>query len=169
MPNTAALTFVPTGRLVRGYAELLLKDIKPADFARQPNGVNCNHPAWCYGHLSVYPNAILEMIGRADLVKPNAKFKELFDNKTVCRDDPGAKIYPSMEEITSYFFERTDAALAAALEVDDAVLAKPNPTGLKDRLPTVGSMCDFMLGAHAMSHLGQISTWRRMMGLGSAM
>jgi hypothetical protein len=34
--------------------------------------------------------------------------------------------------------------------------------------PTVGGAVNFLCGGHNMMHLGQISTWRRAAGLGSA-
>jgi hypothetical protein len=34
-------------------------------------------------------------------------------------------------------------------------------------MPTVGAAVNFMLGGHLQMHLGQVSAWRRAMGLGS--
>ncbi len=170
MPNTAASTILPAAHRTRGYAEAILKGIQPKDFAREPKGIHTNHPAWVFGHLSTYPDWMLQIIGKPELAKPRDGFEALFANKTESKDDPAGTIYPAMETITAHYFERTDAILKALAETDDATLAQPNPSeGMKDRFPTVGSMINFMLGAHSMMHFGQISTWRRIMGLGSAM
>ncbi len=162
-------SILPTAKLTRGYAESILKNVKPADFARLPNGVQTNHPAWVYGHLSIYPDMLLEMLDRKDLAKPDARFNDLFGNGKPCKDDPSGSIYPAMEAITARYFERTDAAIKALAEADDARLTKALTDDWAKSFPTVGSRFDFLLGGHSMMHLGQISAWRRMMGLPSAM
>lgn len=166
-----ANAILPSARTTRGYAELLLKDIKPDQFARLANGVNSNHPAWVYGHLSIYPDFVLTMLGKPELAKPREGFDTLFGHKgDPMRDDPKGDIYPDMETITSYYFDRTDAVINALAETGDDQLQKPNPNdNMRDRFPTVASMADFMLGGHSMMHFGQVSMWRRVMGLGPCM
>jgi hypothetical protein len=39
---------------------------------------------------------------------------------------------------------------------------------MKQLFPTLGSVQTFYCGGHMMMHLGQMSAWRRMEGLGSA-
>ena len=167
---TIAEYIVPSALTSRAYAEAILKGVAPAQFARIPKGVHTNHPAWVYGHLSTYPDKLLPMIGRPELAKPREDFDPLFANKTEPKDDPNNTIYPPMDVITKHYFDRTDALINALRAAPDEALAKPNPmTQMADRFPTVGAMTDFMLGAHTMMHLGQISAWRRMMGLGPCM
>jgi hypothetical protein len=40
---------------------------------------------------------------------------------------------------------------------------------MSEMLPTLGAAMMFMCGSHLQMHLGQVSSWRRAMGLGSAM
>lgn len=165
-----AQSILPAARLTRGYAEKLLEGVSAERFARTPQGVRTNHPAWVYGHLSMYPDMMLGVIGRPDLAKPRLEWEPLFGHSSEMRDDPGGTIYPPMREVTSRYFERTDALLRALAETgDDALRAPSTFTPLVDRLPTAGALVDFMLGAHSMMHLGQVSAWRRMMGLGPCM
>lgn len=162
-----AHSILPGAKLVRGYAEGMLKDVKPSDFGRLARGVQSNHPAWVYGHLSVYPDRIAEMIGRKDLARPDERYTALFANKTESVDDPAGTIYPPMKEITDRFFTLTDAVMAAVAETPDEVMLRPiTGDSMADRLPTVGSRVVFLLQGHPMSHLGQVSAWRRFMGLG---
>jgi len=44
-----------------------------------------------------------------------------------------------------------------------------NPMGgrMSEMFPTMGSAVMFMCGSHMQMHLGQISAWRRVMGMGS--
>lgn len=164
---------LPSARTTRAYAERLLKDVQPAQFARLAKGVESNHPAWIFGHLSIYPDRVLEMLGRPELAKPREGFEKIFGagaSAEPMRDDPSGSIYPDMESITAYYFDRTDAVISALAETSDEQLQKPNPNErMADRFPTVGAMTDFMLGAHSMMHFGQLSTWRRIMGLGPCM
>lgn len=161
---------VPGARLVLGYSEALLKDVKAADFARFPKGIHTNHPAFVYGHLAVYPDRVLEMIGRTDLASPDQHYVDLFSAGKECLDDASGTIYPSMEAIVARFKSRHEAALAALTETTDEVLARANPNEkMRDRFPTIGAAAAFLFSGHMMIHLGQASAWRRIMGLGSAM
>jgi hypothetical protein len=166
---------VTSGAVTLRYAEGLLKDIKPAQFARYPSPggvvITTNHPAFVYGHLGLYAPRVLAMVGMASAGPANPDgFEALFANGKPCLDDPAGTIYPSMDVITAHFLAGTRAALAAMPKVDEAVLARANPAEgrFREMFPTIGSAANFMLGAHGMSHLGQVSAWRRCMGLGSA-
>jgi len=56
-------------------------------------------------------------------------------------------------------------------EVPDEVFAEPNPLEgrIAEFLPTIGIMVNFMANSHHMMHLGQLSAWRRAIGLGPVM
>ena len=164
------------GNLGRIYAETLLKDVKASDFARKPNingkVIDCNHPAWCYGHLSLYPARALALLDLADRAVPNpAGFEDLFKAGTPSTDDPAGSNFPPMETITRHYFAAYDRALSLMPEVRDDVFARPNPAEgrWKELFPTVGGAVNFLFTGHPQMHLGQISTWRRCMGLPSAM
>jgi hypothetical protein len=158
------------------YGEAMLKGVTAEMFARMPvvNGrvIDCNHPAWVYGHLSLYSSRLCDVAGieMGPCAKP-AGWDELFKNGTECKDDPQGIIYPKMEALTSHFLNGYKHLLARLPEVSDDVFDKPNPAGgrMSELLPTIGGLAIFIVGSHPMSHLGQISTWRRCVGLGSAM
>ena len=46
-------------------------------------------------------------------------------------------------------------------------LLPPNPTAGRARelFPTIGAVVAFYLAGHVLNHLGQLSTWRRCIGL----
>lgn len=168
--STATESIVPPGRLTRMYAEKVLSGIKPEQFARKPKGVDANHPAWVVGHLAIYPERVLEMLDRKDLVKPFPWNEKLFDAASKCEDDPNGTIYPPMEEMTSRLYESMDRLLGALAEADDKALGRQNPSEkMRDMIPTVGGMASFLVGPHPMMHFGQVSTWRRAMGYGPCM
>lgn len=169
-------TIAMAGQFSLIYGEGMLKDIKPEHFARKPvvNGqlIDCNHPAWVYGHLAIYTNRICEFAGiePGPTVKP-AGWDELFKNGTPSTDDPSGTIFPKMDALVKQYMDGHKYVLSRLPEVADDVFARENPAGpgrFKDMLPTAGGAVAFMMTGHVMSHLGQISTWRRCMGLGSA-
>ena len=169
-------TIVASANLTLIYAQQLLKDIKAEQFARRPvvggTVIETNHPAFVYGHLSLYARRAAAAVGRESAVAPHpAGFEGLFKNGVACQDDPSGTIYPSMQAITEYYFAATKAAVEAVRGADEAVFARPNPAEgrMKELFPTIGGAVNFYLGAHSMSHLGQVSAWRRCVGLGSAM
>lgn len=170
MSNLIAPTLVPSARTMLGYADRLLEGITQDKFARMPEGVETNHPAFNFGHLAIYPEPLLRYLGRDDLAIDESHYANIFGMKCQCKDDPEGTIYPHMTEIVERFRTRHAVLLGVLPETDDEVFQQTNPIeGMRERFPSVGALTAFMLGGHAMMHLGQISTWRRCMGLGSAM
>lgn len=174
--NQIAQTIIAPANLARDYAKMMLKDVTPHTFARLAQGaagpVQSNHPAWVYGHLSLYNRRVLEMLGQPEGPAAHPEgFEGLFKNGTPCLDDPNGTIYPAMDKVVGFYYAGLDAAMAAIKNASDAQLMEPNPAEgrMKDLFPTKGGVCNFILSAHPMMHFGQVSAWRRMMGLGSAM
>ena len=133
--------------LTLGYAERLQSGVTPERFARfaAPGGqvVASNHPAFVYGHLSLYPARMVEQLGGdAAPIAPADRFVEVFSKDATCVDDPGGTTYPAMEEVTEQFFHGYRTVLEALRAVDDEVLAQPNPLGgrMAELFPTLGSM-----------------------------
>jgi hypothetical protein len=160
-------------QLSLGYAERLLKDVTADQFGRLAavgeQRIESNHGAFIYGHLSLYAPRILEQLGQSTLQIPEG-FDEVFSKDASCQDDPEGTIYPAMDQVTQFFFDGYNAALEALRAADDAVLQQPNPAGgrMTELFPTMGSMQNFYVGGHMMLHMGQMSAWRRMLGLGPA-
>lgn len=157
-----------------GYGARLLKDIKSENFARfakvGDTVIESNHPAFIYGHLSLYACRIIKELGCDPSEHlPSDKFNEVFSKDAKCVDDPDGSIYPSMDEITKKFFAGYEAAVEALKGVDDAVLCEENPNeAMRKRFATKGAMHGFYVGGHVMMHMGQLSAWRRAAGLGAA-
>ncbi len=164
-----------SGRLSLVYAERVLKDVKREQFGRlaAPGGhvVQSNHPAFNLGHLCLYPPRIMQLLDKpAGETAAPATYEGLFKAGCECRDDADGNLYPSMEELTGRFFTGYRAAIAAVEAADDAVFTRPNPTEgrMRELFPTIGAAMGFYLSGHMQNHLGQLSVWRRMMGLGPA-
>jgi hypothetical protein len=156
-----------------GYAERLVKDVPADRFARfaRCGGevVESNHPAFVYGHLSLYAPRILQQLGHPSPAVPE-HFPHVFSKDAVCRDDEDGDLYPSMDEITGFFFEGHRMLAGALRGSPDATFGQPNPAEgrMRELFPTLGSVQTFYCGGHMMMHLGQVSAWRRMERLGKA-
>jgi hypothetical protein len=162
-----------SAKLSLGYGRKLLTDVPADKFARFATGENglveSNHPAFVYGHLSLYSPRVVEQLGGdVSAITPTEKYVELFDQTATCVDDPDGSIYPAMSEVTERLFAAQEAAIEILRNTPDEKLTAANENKMKERFTTVGSMMAFYLGGHFMIHMGQISAWRRIMNLGPA-
>jgi len=171
MPPSTADLVNPLSKFSFGLAESLLRDIPANKFARlaTPGGVKIesNHPAFCYGHLAIYPARIAEAMGiSVPAAAAPAGFTDLFAAGKACVDDPEGTIYPAMGVITAAFFDGYRGVLAAITSADPAIMDKAHPNEkMRERFPSVGALAVFLFTSHIMMHMGQVSAWRRMMGM----
>lgn len=163
-----------SARLGAGYAERLLKDVRADQFARfawaGQTVIESNHPAFIYGHLSLYSSTVIKSVGGdpAEFI-PSERFQQLFSKDAKCVDDPDGSIYPPMDEITAALMTGHQAAIDALEAADDEVFQRENPNErMRGKFPTNGAMLGFYVGGHFMMHMGQMSAWRRAVGLGAA-
>lgn len=171
MSQSLGNTIADSLQLTLKYGKSLLKDVAPETFGRfatfDGQTVDSNHPAFIYGHLSLYANRVLEDLGHEPVPLP-AGFEENFSKDCKCVDDPDGTL-PKMDSITDYFFEAFNRVIEVLREANDDALQQANPNeSMAKHFLTLGSMLNFYCGGHMMVHLGQMSAWRRMQGLGSA-
>jgi uncharacterized damage-inducible protein DinB len=140
-------------------------DITEEQMRAQP-GPGMNPPIWILGHLCFAWDGVLRLIGQRSIC--SADFKRPFV--------PGSKLdglpaeLPSKTEMLAKFDEISERLLAELPKVDEAQWAKPNPSPFfTTELPTVLDMVSNLLFSHHMMHVGQLTVWRRLMGLGSVM
>lgn len=149
------------------YAEKLLADIPADRFAHKPHPT-MSHPAYYIGHLSIYPDGILKMIGKPELVAERDGYAELFRGGVECVEQDGR--YPEKDDLVDYYFDRYRTIAGILPELSDSIMFETNPNeAMRDFVPTIGTAINFMMNNHHMTHLGQISAWRRAIGLGEAM
>jgi hypothetical protein len=159
---------------MRMLSEKMLNGVTPAQFSRlaAPGGVviQSNHAGWVYGHLAIYPARMLTLLGGdANAAAVPAAFTDLFKDGTPCLDDANGTIYPAMEEVTKGFFRGHEAFASHVMTLSNDVLLREHPDEARRvNFPTVAAHVNFMLNDHIALHLGQVSAWRRMLGLGSA-
>jgi len=166
-------TIIAAGaKLGQMYAERVLEGVKQENYARfaAPGGavVKSNHAAFVLGHLSLYPIRTMQCLNLP--VGPTqfpASYEALFKFGVECQDDPDGRIYPPLAELRAMFFDAYKAAIAAIESAADEPFDAVNPAEgrLRELLPTVGAALNFYLIGHVQVHLGQLSAWRRAMGL----
>lgn len=138
----------------------LVSDVADGDMARQPVEA-INHPAWLLGHVGTYHEVIASLLR-------GEPFENPWDAPCGKNSTPSAERsrYPSKAQILDH--HQTAAALACkAIETaSDGAWARPmdHPTWGK-QFATVAPAVVFLATAHQSLHLGQLSGWRRAMGL----
>ena len=78
---------------------------------------------------------------------------------------------PKKDEIVAFYVERYNAIINTLQATPEEVYSRENPMEgrMKEIFPFIGLAINFMLNNHAMMHLGQVSAWRRAMGLPGVM
>jgi hypothetical protein len=148
-------------RFLMGYFRMLIGDVPDERMAEQPlPGVN--HPAWILGHLAWSTDRGRSLLGLEPECPAEWTATFGFGSKpSTSRGD-----YPARDELiraVEQGFERfRDQAAAATPEQFDRPSTNPR---VKDLLPTIGDGVAFLLTGHLGGHLGQLSAWRRMIGL----
>lgn len=145
-------------------ARTLVRDLSDEQMTRQPHGV-VNHPAWLLGHLAATSNQLAKLLGLESTFP--AAWGDTFKSGGTPSGDPAD--FPSKDELLAELAAQHER-LAQAIETADAAMFErehPNE-GARRRFPTVGDYAVFLITSHEGNHLGQITAWRRAMGLGSA-
>jgi hypothetical protein len=104
-------------------------------------------------------------------IKVSEQWEALFKAGAPCEDDVENTKYPSLTAVSAHFLKAHAAAMhALATATSDEPLLAPFPDpARREVFPTVGAAVNFLMVGHPMVHLGQVSAWRRCMGLGAAM
>lgn len=162
---------LPGAIAVRNYAEKLANGTPIEIFSSKPvvggQTIECNHPAFIFGHLSLYPSRIFKLleVEQPGIIPPKSYYDQ-FMIGAECLNDPERKIYPAKDELVNFFIKSTDLVIKELPNIPEEKFYAINvEERSKDRFPIVGSFISYLLISHANGHLGQISTWRRCMGL----
>lgn len=164
-------------RFTLGYAELLAKGIDAKIASSKPLGqdgklIDCNHPLFLYGHLGLYHARVCDALNlpAPEGIRAPQGWEELFKAGAPCHHDPERTKYPAWDTVWQHYHRSAQLAIEVMGQAHDAQLvASTADEARRARFPFVGSAINFLLLGHPMMHLGQISTWRRCMGLPSAM
>lgn len=148
-----------------GYAKKLVADIPEEKMCLQP-APGMNHAAWQLGHLAFVFDSMIKVFSVKGTM--SAEWYELFKAGSQPHSDRSK--YPAkdalLREYEQNFRRLVDAVASAAPETFDREF--PNPK-LRTMLPTIGVAMVHVLTTHQGIHLGQLSAWRRALGMPSVL
>ena len=149
--------------IMLGYCKMLTDDIDDKKLADLP-AAGVNHPAWILTHLAICTDYAARLLG-----EPPTCPKEWHQ-----RCGPGSTLtsersfYASKPDLMAALEAGQARVGEAAARATDDVLRKPHGVELafvKNSFPTVGDLVAHLMTTHTGFHLGQLSLWRRMMGM----
>lgn len=151
-----------TWRRNAAYALRLVGDLSDHQMTAQPiSGKVLNHPAWILSHLTLYTDIAASML-------LERTFEDPAEHKYGAKSEPlsDAAAYAARADMIAKYTSAHDEAEAALFSARDTVFASPTPIERWRSLhPTIGDMLVTLMVKHESAHLGQLSAWRRAMGL----
>lgn len=143
------------------YLREQVADVPDADMTAHPKGI-MNHPAWVIGHLSF----TCQMLGGAIGMDPwlPADFATRFGTGSVpCAE---VSVYPTKANALATLANAQARITRAVEQLTEAQLDMPFPEpSLLDVFPSIRHALTQVLVGHTSLHLGQVSVWRKAMGL----
>lgn len=151
--------------MLAGFGSMLAADVDPEQFADRC-GTSINHPAFVLGHCTYYLGVAANLLGGSIDFAPDEE--RLYAMEVECVDTPGT--YPSKDDVLAHYTARCNEVAAFLESCSDEAFEEPNTEGpFAGRFDTKGQVAAFMVLSHTSFHLGQISGWRRAVGMGPAM
>lgn len=145
------------------YERMLIQDVDDARLAEQPVA-GMNHAAWTLGHLALATDFALTLLDQPAQCPPD----------WLTTFGPGSEPvaerarYPSKNTLWSALESGHQAVVQALPALSPDKLDQPHPfelAFLKRALPSVGDVLAHLLTTHEAGHVGQLSAWRRALGL----
>ena len=162
--STTSEAIAPPARFMINFAGMLVNDIDEAKFADRL-GTSINHPAFVLGHCAYYAGVCMQLLGGE--IELGEDEKALYEVGVEWSDD--ASLYPAKADAIAAFNDRINTVADFIESCDDSVMSRSTEGAwFADHFPTMGGGAAFMLVGHIPFHLGQISAWRRVAGMGQA-
>ena len=136
-------------------------DIASPDMVAQPK-VIMNHPAWVIGHLT-YTCQMLGGVIELPQWLPDGWAKRFGTGSMPVAD---ASLYETKQNSLAMLSDAQSRIIQAVERLDDSHLDEPFPDeSYRDVFPTIRHALTQVLVGHTANHIGQLSVWRRAMGL----
>jgi hypothetical protein len=143
------------------YLREQVAGVAPADMVAQPRGIR-NHPAWVIGHLTHACQLLGGAVGLPGWLP--ADWAGRYGTGSVPAAD--ARLYETKDEALAILRDAQARVTEAVLGLDDARLDALFPDeSYRDVFPTLRHALTQVLVGHTANHVGQLSVWRRAMGL----
>lgn len=143
-----------------GLLQKLAAEIPADKFNHEPaKGVNT--PAWVVGHLTITADFLAGQLG-AKPVAPESWGKFFGPGSPNAAPAGG----PGKDELLGALVKAHKQLVEHASKIPAAQLGEPHGIDFFNDSPikTRGDALTFFIGTHEGTHIGQLSTWRRLMG-----
>ena len=136
-------------------------DVAARDMVAQPNGI-LNHPAWVIGHLTFTCQLLGGVIGLPSWL-PDDWGRRFAPGSVPVAD---ASLYETKRNALVILGDAQLRITQAINQLDDSHLDAPFPDeSYREVFPTIRHALTQVLVGHTANHVGQVSVWRRAMGL----
>lgn len=145
------------------YATKLVADLSEEQMIWQPPGsaAIANHPAWVFSHLNIYLPVMVALIEGRAFADPKTHEFGMQSKPELDRSR-----YASKEKLVSEFVTGHEQVIASLRREGEAALNREMTLERwKPIMPQVGIALPYLMLVHENTHLGQLSTWRRVIGL----
>lgn len=146
------------------YARRLTADLSAKQWTLQP-APHTNHAAWVIGHLAGTSDFTAGLLDGKSPSLPeswNATYGQ------TSQPTADASLYADGKTLLATLTKAHERLTQAFLSADEATLNQPiSIERMKPKFPTNVSFVIFAMLNHESIHLGQLSAWRRVQGLGT--
>lgn len=148
------------------YGPKLVADLSDEQLTAQPIAdlsSPANHPAWIFSHLNVYLPIIEALI-------QGKKFDDPKEHRfgMLSRPESDRSLYSSKQELLTEFISGHERVVELLQKSDDSVLGHAvSLERWQPMMPFSGIALPYLMLNHENCHLGQLSAWRRVLGLPS--
>jgi hypothetical protein len=143
------------------YLREQVADVAAVDMVAQPHGIK-SHPAWVIGHLTYSCQMLGGEIGLSPWL--SADWATRFGTGSVAVAD--VELYESKEDALALLGDAQSRITAAVERLNDSQLDQPLPDEAHRAVfPTVRHALTHVLIGHTANHVGQLTLWRKAMGL----
>jgi hypothetical protein len=143
------------------YLREQVADVADNDMVAQPSGI-ANHPAWVIGHLTFTCQMLGGAIGVSEWLPSD--FAKRYGTGSVPVAD--VNVYEPKDRALAMLRDAQNRIVTAVNQLRDEQLDQPFPDeSLRDVFPTIRHALVQILVGHTSMHVGQLTVWRRAMGL----
>lgn len=145
------------------YAAKLVADLSEEQMIWQPAGsaAVANHPAWVLSHLNVYLPIMTALIEGRQFPDPKTHRFGMQSKPELDRQCYAAK--PKL--VDEFLAGHEQVIQTLRREGESALERETSLERWKPIMPQVGIVLPYLMLVHENTHLGQLSAWRRIIGL----
>jgi len=144
------------------YAKMLTAELSEEQMRHVP-APGMNPPIWILGHITIAMDYALKMAGRGFLC-PKEWHVDFGPGSKPLQNIPGL---PTKAQLLGTLEKTRDALLESVPSISAEQMAQPSfLEQFRPLIDTQGHLLAHLLTTHPAIHLGQLSAWRRLVGLG---